>query len=322
MVRENNEDQFLIADLKKSVIIHQTSLSYDNETELLGGSHAKLMLVADGVGGNSCGERASSLALEGIIQYLLNSMHWILHSDQEQSEVFLEDLKSALKFTQEKISHAAAAVPSQEGMGTTVTMAYVVWPHVYFVHAGDSRAYICRDGKLTRITHDQTYAQALADAGVLTQEQIKASPLSHILSSLLGCDPEQLDPLVFKAKLSLNDTLLLCTDGLTRHLNDSEIADIVSSERCARSSCRRLIDCANDAGGRDNTTVVVARFSDLETAAECQDQAAAETPQSALKQLSSELWSCLTKVFSGRSRQPDSAQCQAVSVRTFAKGPA
>ncbi len=270
LVRETNEDQFLIADLKKSVVIHHTSLSYDDETELHGGSQAKLMLVADGVGGNAAGERASSLALEGVVQYLLNAMHWLFRPEDDREETFLQDLKSALAYTQERIQHAAEAVPSQQGMGTTITMAYVVWPHVYLVHAGDSRAYLFRNGELMRLTRDQTYAQALADAGVFEPEQIETSPLNHVLSSLLGCDPQQLNPQVYKSTFSLNDTLLLCTDGLTRHLNDSQITAILSEDMCARKCCRKLVDSANEAGGKDNTTVIVARFADLSrTKAEC-----------------------------------------------------
>lgn len=270
LVRDTNEDQFLIADLKKSVVIHQTSLSYDDETELHGGSQAKLMLVADGVGGNAAGERASSLALEGVVQYLLNAMHWMFKPEEDREDAFLDDLKSALSFTQEKIQHAAEAVPDQQGMGTTITMAYLVWPHVYLVHAGDSRAYLFRDGSLVKLTHDQTYAQALADAGVFEPEQIETSPLNHVLSSLVGCDPDQLDPQVYKCRLQLNDALLLCTDGLTRHLSDDQIAAQLATGHCCRTSCQQFIADAKEAGGQDNITVVLARFSDGQDAKTCE----------------------------------------------------
>ena len=95
LVRDCNEDQFLIADLKKSVIIHQTSLSYDDETHLLGGSQAKLLLVADGVGGGPDGDRASRMAVQGIVQYLLNTMHWLFRLNDGREDAFLEDLKGS-----------------------------------------------------------------------------------------------------------------------------------------------------------------------------------------------------------------------------------
>lgn len=260
LVREQNEDQFLIADLKKSVIIHQTSLSYDDETELLGGSQAKLMLVADGVGGNRAGRLASTLALEGVVQYLLNAMHWLFRPEDDREDVFMEDLKSAMAFTQERIQHAAEITPLRHGMGTTMTMAYIVWPRVYLVHVGDSRAYLLRAGDLFRLTKDQTYAQALADAGAFAPAEIELSPLNHVLSSLLGCDPAALDPQVYRTELTMNDTLLLCTDGLTRHLTDRQIAHILTASECAKQAGHQLVGAANKAGGRDNTTVVVARF--------------------------------------------------------------
>jgi serine/threonine protein phosphatase PrpC len=262
LVRDRNEDQFLIADMKKTVVIHHTSLSYDDHTELFGGSQAKLMLVADGLGGHACGERASSMAVESVVHYLLNAMHWIFRPEDDREETFLEDLKSALHFSQQRIQQAAEAVPAQHGMGTTITMAYVSWPHAYLVHAGDSRAYLVRDGVPVRLTHDQTYAQALADAGVFKPEQIETSPLNHVLVSLLGCDPTHLTPQVFKSELQLGDTLLLCTDGLTRHLSESDIGAILAATQCAKTACEQLITTVNERGGKDNTTVVVARFAD------------------------------------------------------------
>lgn len=273
--RTTNEDQFLIADLTKSVIIHHTSLSYEDETELRGGSQAKLMLVADGVGGNAAGDRASSLALEGVVQYLLNAMHWLFRPEEDSEERFMEDLKSALSFSQEKIQHAAEAVPSQQGMGTTITMAYIVWPCAYLLHAGASRAYVLRDGEITRLTQDQTMAQDLADAGGFKPEQFHSSPLNHVLSSLVGCDPKQLHPQVYKYQLQLHDTLLLCTDGLTRNLTEPRIADILNEQHSAAWTCRQLIASARAAGGRDNTTVVVARFTDEQSATSEQKTAVA-----------------------------------------------
>ena len=261
-VRTENQDQFLIADLKKSVIIHHTSLSYEDETELLGGSQAKLLLVADGVGGHHGGRRASTLAVEGTVQYLLNLMHWLFRLDDDREDEFLEDLKSALAFSQERIQHAAESTLEDARMGTTITLAYVVWPHVYLVHVGDSRAYLFRDGELALLTQDQTIAQMLADAGAISESEVEHHPFRNVLGSLLGCNPNDLQPVVHKSKLRLHDKLLICTDGLTRHLEDSQIKACLSSIGTAESLCRNLIDGTNEAGGSDNTTVVVAHFTD------------------------------------------------------------
>ncbi len=262
LVRENNEDQFLIADLKKSVIIHQTSLSYDDETHLLGGSQAKLLLVADGVGGGPDGDRASRMAVQGIVQYLLNTMHWLFRLNDGREDAFLEDLKGALVFTQDKLQQHAARMPSGEQMGTTITLAYIVWPQVYLIHVGDSRAYVFRDQEVIHLTHDQTYAQALVDAGIMQEADVRKSPLRHVLSGLVGCNPKSLTPEVSQFKLTLHDKLLLCTDGLTADLTDAQIAAILSADASAEDACHRLINAANHAGGRDNVTVVLAHFTD------------------------------------------------------------
>ena len=262
LVRERNDDQFLIADLKKSVIIHQTSLSYDDETHLLGGSQAQLLLVADGVGGHPSGERASRMAVQGIVQYLLNTMHWLFRLNDGREDAFLDDLKGALTFTQEKFRQHAEAVPMDQMMGTTITLAYIAWPQVYLVHVGDSRAYVFRGREVIHLTHDQTYAQALVDAGLMQETEVQNSPLRHVLSGLVGCSSRQLSPDVSQFKLSLHDKLLLCTDGLTSQLTDDAIAALVAADLSSEEACRLLVNAANDAGGQDNTTVVLAHFTD------------------------------------------------------------
>lgn len=262
LVRSRNDDQFLIADLKKSVIIHQTSLSYDDETHLMGGSQAKLLLVADGVGGNPAGDQASRLAVQGIVQYLLNTMHWLFRLNDGREDAFLEDLKGALAFTQEKIRQNSQADASHQQMGTTITLAYIVWPHVYLIHVGDSRAYVVRDQTVIHLTHDQTYAQALVDAGLMNESDLRKSPLRHVLSGLVGCDSRHLTPEVNQFKLAFNDKLLLCTDGLTNHVGDNEIVTILSTDRSSEETCGLLVKAANDAGGQDNITVVLAHFTD------------------------------------------------------------
>ena len=262
LVRDRNDDQFLIADLKKSVIIHQTSLSYDDDTHLLGGSQAQLLLVADGVGGQPGGDRASRMAVQGIVQYLLNTMHWLFRLNDGREDAFLDDLKGALTFTQEKMRQHVEAVPADQQMATTITLAYIVWPQVYLVHVGDSRAYVFRGREMIHLTHDQTYAQALVDAGLMQETEVRKSPLRHVLSGLVGCNPLQLAPEVSQFKLSLHDKLLICTDGLTSQLTDDAIAELLAADLSSEETCGLLIKAANDAGGQDNTTVVLAHFTD------------------------------------------------------------
>lgn len=257
--RETNQDQFLIADLCKSIVIHHSSLGYDNETQFSGASRAKLLMVADGMGGYAGGERASWLAVEGIVQYLLTNLHWPITCPASHEAHFFQGLRSALDYSQSQIRTAAQVHPEQGCMGTTLTMAWIVWPHVYLIHVGDSRAYLFRDGRLSLWSHDQTLAQALADNGAIQQEEIETSRFRHVLTSALGCKTN-MEPQYGRNELQPDDKLLICTDGLTGHLSDDEIASILSMNAPAETACNRLVDAAKAAGGNDNITAVLAHF--------------------------------------------------------------
>lgn len=261
-VRQTNEDQFLIADLNKSMLVRQTSLSHDDHTRLFGGSQGALLLVADGMGGHAAGKQASALAVQTLEHYILNTMPWFFHLQQNQESDLLDELRSAMEACQKSIETAAAARPEWRGMGTTLTMAYLLWPRLYVVHVGDSRCYLSRSPRLEQITKDQTMAQQLAEHGVLAPEEVPQSRWSHVLWSCLGGHTRQLSVEVYKATLTVGDTLLLCTDGLTCHLRDEDVLRLLQQRGSAEQTCRRLVAAANDAGGSDNVTVVVARFLD------------------------------------------------------------
>src|SRR5207237_907095 len=127
-VREVNEDQFLIADLNKSMLIHQTSLSHEDHTRLFGGSQGQLLLVADGMGGHAAGKQASTLAVQTLSHYVLNTMPWLFQLQEHHEADLNEDLRAALEACQRRFEAEVAAVPERRGMGTTLTMAYVLWP--------------------------------------------------------------------------------------------------------------------------------------------------------------------------------------------------
>lgn len=258
-VRESNQDQFLIADLKKSIVIHHSSLGYERQTEFSGASRAKLFIVADGMGGYEGGARASWLAVEGVIQYMLTNLHWPITCSVKHEQHFFRGLHDALVYSESHIRSAAEMSPSHNRMGTTLTMAWVVWPTAYLVHVGDSRAYLFRNGKLQLLSHDQTLAQALADNGVIDPAEVENHQFRHVLVSALGCT-SNMEPLYGRHQLEPNDTLMICTDGLTKHLSDSEIIETLSSDRNAEDACNLLVERAKQAGGSDNITVVLAKF--------------------------------------------------------------
>lgn len=256
-VRESNQDQFLIADLAKSMLVHQTSLAIEDHQRLFGASQGRLLVVADGMGGHAGGERASTIAVNSLAQHVLNTLPWFLGLQRNQEDDLEEELKAALRRCQRNIEAEESKRAELRGMGTTLTMAYVIWPRLYVVHAGDSRGYLFRGTELHRITKDHTMAQALVDRGAMSPEEAEASRFSHILSNCIGGGTPDLSPAVYKATLQDGDTILLATDGLTKLVSDEDIAKVLAREADAGAKCEALVQAALEAGGTDNITVVV-----------------------------------------------------------------
>lgn len=258
--RDTNEDHFLITELNKSMVVHETSLDVDPKDVIFSGSQGQLYLVADGIGGDAAGERASELAIQTMVQYVLNVLPWFFRLYGEDEEDLNDELKRAMVRCEEVIGAESAAVPEYEGMGTTLTVAYVLWPKMYVVHVGDSRCYVLRGKKLQQITRDHTMAQSLVDQGAMKAKDIEDSPWIHVLWNALGKGAEKLSPEVYMADLEAGDTVMLCTDGLWQELPEKRVIDILRAGEEDKETCRRLVDAANDAGGSDNITVIVARY--------------------------------------------------------------
>jgi len=261
-VRESNEDQFLIAELSKSLLIVQTSLAQDDHTRLFGGPPGKVLLVADGMGGVRGGRRASRLVVETVLRYVLDTMHWFFRLQQGEESDLVDELKDTLAACQKAVEAAAAAHPEHERMGTTLTLAYLLWPRAYVIHAGDSRAYLYRDGQLQQVTRDQTVAQRMVDEGLLAADKADGTRWAHVLSSCISARPEALTTDVYRVALQVGDTLLLCTDGLAKPVGDEVIAGHLAAipKDGAAAVGERLVAAANAAGGPDNITVVLGHF--------------------------------------------------------------
>jgi serine/threonine protein phosphatase PrpC len=258
--RASNQDHFLVADLSKSMRVHVTSLNIDDETRVYGGSQGKLLVVADGMGGEAEGERASTIAVDQITTYVLNSLGWCFRLEEHSEHDFEESLKEALESCQKSIQHVVAEHPEMKSMGTTMTMAYVIWPRAFIVHVGDSRCYISRGGQLEQITRDHTMGALLAQSNQLSREESRQAPMRHVLWNVLGGRSDELSVDTYKLALEPGDTLLLATDGLYEMIPDEQLQNVIASEPNAESACRTLIRLANANGGKDNITAVVARF--------------------------------------------------------------
>ena len=263
--RDSNQDQFLIADLNKSMLVQSTSLNLEAQSRLYGMSHGKLFMVADGMGGHQGGDRASMLAIDQLINQLLNSMHWFFQMDKDQEtreQRFIDDLKRMMRNAHEAIERASNETAGNRGMGTTLTMAYVIWPWMYVVHAGDSRCYLLRDGEIRQLTRDHTVSNQLMERGGMTADEAEKSPWSNVLYNALGAGASEVNAEVHKVALRPADRILLCSDGLYRHVTDVEFQEMMLSELEPRECCRSLIELANFRGGADNITAIVARLQE------------------------------------------------------------
>lgn len=257
-VRPRNEDQFLIATLTKALQVQQSSfpqarLRYADDI-------GWLFIVADGVGGSLGGEHASATAVDAIEEFALNTLKWFFRLKGDEGQKVLAEFRDALQQTDARLCREAAARPELRGMGTTLTMAFSVKGDLFVAHVGDSRCYLHRDGTLNQITNDHTLVQELVRRGHLSAEEARGNRLRHVITNVVGGDSPGVQPELHKARLEAGDVLLLCSDGLTEMVPDEGIAAVLRDEPDPRRASERLVREANEAGGKDNITAVVARY--------------------------------------------------------------
>ncbi|HSR15950.1 MAG TPA: protein phosphatase 2C domain-containing protein [Gemmatimonadales bacterium] len=255
--RPSNADHFLILSMNRSLQVRGTSLPEGLFRPLATQPRGYLFLVADGVGSGRGGEQASESALRDLTRYVTQTTSLYYQCYPNDEDRFLSELRDAVSLTHEHV-RGEASRRGMPGMATTLTMVAVFWPRAYLVHVGDSRCYRFHRGRLERMTTDQTMAQALIDAGALTESKSELSPLKHVLTSAIGADEAQ--PEVHAVDTDWADVLLLCTDGLTKHVSDGEIYDVLKEDRTAEETATGLRDLALERGGSDNITIVVGRL--------------------------------------------------------------
>ena len=259
-VRRENQDQFLLCTVHPQVVVHGTSLADPDALALRGGRLATILLVADGVGGSAAGSKASRLATEAVVRYVASSLRSYHVAGSAGEEQFREALRAAALEAHDAVRDAGQTSPRERGMATTLCIAVVVWPWIYAVQVGDSRCYFFDRGTLRQVTRDQTLAQDLVDQGVLTPGDAEASPLSDVLSSAIGA-AEALPEVTRVDVRQPGAVLLVCTDGLTKHVHDAEIAAHIATLQSSEQLCRDLCQLALDRGGSDNITIVVGRVA-------------------------------------------------------------
>ena len=253
-VRRNNQDQFLLATIHKRVNVWATSLPPEHQPRLGEQRLAGVMMVADGVGGLEGGEEASATALDVVMQYVTNSMDCYYRADSSEQH-FIEELQAAAQRAHEAV--LAQRVGERRGGATTLTLYMGVWPWFYLLQVGDSRFYLFRQGVLTQVSRDQTIAQELVDEGVMSRTAAFRTPLSNVLSSAIGGDTAA--PVVTRLQSEWQNVGLLCSDGLTKHVSDDQIAERLRTMTSSKQVAEQLLQDALDGGGTDNITIIVGR---------------------------------------------------------------
>ena len=256
-VRKENQDHFLICQLRKQIHLHMSSLP--DSVRLPDGSErlAFLAMVADGVGGGPGGETASRLAVAGVAQYVSESIDAYYTADSTDGAALTGALYAAALRAHADLLEASELSPGDGRMATTLTLWIGVWPSIYLLQVGDSRHYVLRDGELVQSTRDQTIGQDLVDSGVLDDHQAATLRWSDVLSSAIGGSESA--PVVTRIDSGWGHVHLLCSDGLTRHVSDERIHERLASMTSAKQVCEDLLQDALDGGGTDNVTLIVGR---------------------------------------------------------------
>ena len=223
---------------------------------------APLFVVADGMGGAQAGEVASEMAVESFDRGLPDGSP-------------ADGLVSVIEDANRRIHDRSRSEAQRAGMGTTVTAAYVGEQEVTIAHVGDSRAYVLRDGELTRLTRDHSLVGELVARGKLTEEQAETHPQRSVITRALGPEPEvQVDVRTYQARAG--DLFMVCSDGLTSMIPEARVREVLESARPLEQAGRELIAAANEAGGRDNITVILFRLEDVDDGDEPAEHATVE----------------------------------------------
>ena len=222
-----------------------------------------LFVLADGMGGEAHGEIASALAVETVVKHCFegqdNPATMLLGAQQARWSDRTKRLTSAAHLANKKIFQSAQEHPEQRGMGATLTAAWIDGQCLSLAHVGDSRAYLLRGGSLQQLTCDHSLVAEQVRHGILSPVEAERSEMQSVLLRALGSEP-QIEIDTEEHAVFARDTLLICSDGLTRMIIEPEIAGTLLVEPDANKAARKLVELANEAGGADNITVIVVRI--------------------------------------------------------------
>ena len=259
MVRSDNQDHFYLAKLGRFSQTIASSLPAGELPDRLEEA-GYVAVVADGMGGHAGGEVASRTAIIVFFHLLFDTPDWVLKVDDQSAEKILDRVTDRYRSLDSLLDERARMDPNLRGMGTTMTLTYSIGFDLFLAHAGDSRAYLYRDGSLRQLTRDHTRVQEFVDAGLMSREEAATHRLRNVLTNVLGGGVPMGDVEVRRIQLAAGDTVLLCSDGLYDVVKDDDISSILVGADSTQAACRSLIDRALERGAPDNVTAVVSRY--------------------------------------------------------------
>ena len=261
-LRENNEDNFIVCP---NLTLDEWMVPANTQETIQLGEKGCMMVVADGMGGMNAGEVASDIAIKTVHEMFSPGKMPELPEDRSESEKFRREyLRKVIVEADRRIKHQARMESDQEGMGSTIVMAWITEGYVYVAWLGDSRAYSYLPGKgITRLSKDHSYVQELVDAGRLSEEEAMHHQLSNIITRSLGDTSKKAKPDVNRSPLEKGEIILLCSDGLCGTCTDAEIAEIIEEYQSDLRECKEaLTEAALDAGGSDNITIALTQIAE------------------------------------------------------------
>jgi protein phosphatase len=259
MIRTNNEDFYLVARTSRSFKTLLTNLP-EGFLPIQFGEDGYGLAVADGMGGMAAGEVASRMAITTMVNLFAEAPYWIMRTEGAAGDKLMARIVDIYQGVNVSLSTEARINPHLAGMGTTLTLAYSLGRDLFVAHVGDSRAYLLRGTEWRQLTRDHTLAQSLADTGAISREEVGTHPQRHVLTRALGSNEEPIQVDVSRFLLNDGDQVLLCTDGLSDLVEDASITAAVREAETATAACQRLVELALKQGGRDNVTVLLARY--------------------------------------------------------------
>jgi protein phosphatase len=256
-VRTENQDHFFVGSLTRGARVELTSVGAEEGDILFLKRLATLAMVADGVGSTRGGEEAARRAVCGLVSSVSNFFQEAEFREKEDPEVFSRLLHEAALAVHESLLGKAKREGGERRFATTLTLFLGLWPHAYLLQVGDSRCYVWQNGTLSQISRDQTLAQDLVDQGIMSRTSAEKSRWANVLLSSVGGG--QSEPVVTRVVRDWGTVVLLCSDGLTKHVSDERIQARLASMTSSRQVAEQLLQDALDGGGSDNVTVIVGR---------------------------------------------------------------